>query len=105
MFWLSFGRSGRAALMNCCRLPLFVQSRKISVCVFFGPSLCRHTSCLFHALKKWHFTFRREKVDVLVFFSRSRRTALPDGLLPVDVVCLEQEDSLCILVSFAGSGK
>ena len=40
-----------------------------------------------------------------MFFGRSETTALPDGLLPVASVCLEQEDSLCVLVPFAGSGK
>ena len=60
MFWYSL------VLNKQCRLP----GRNIWVRVSFGRSLCRY-SPPFHAVKKWHCMFRRERVDVLVFSGRS----------------------------------
>ena len=59
----------------------------------------------FHAVKKWRCMFRREKVDVLVFFGRSGPRP-PKQAMPVAIIaCLEKKYYIRVLVSFAGSGK
>ena len=64
----------------------------------FGPSLCRHPSCPFHAVKKWHCMFRRGRVDVLVFFGRSG----PKQAMLVAIAFLEWKYlGLCVLWSLS----
>ena len=65
MFWCSLVGADRPPKQAIYRFP----GRNIWVCLSFGSSLCRYSP--FHPVKQWHCMFRRERVDVLVFFGRS----------------------------------
>ena len=65
MFWCSLVGADRPPKQA---MPV-ARQEDLGLCVSFGRSLCRYSP--FHAVKKWHCMFRRERVDVLVFFGRS----------------------------------